>query len=211
MRVFAADPLAQVSAGFDDPVRGAQQAFRTLLNAMAYPGRVQRWPSAARAGLQPPPGLDLGLAVALLALLDAETSLHLLGDAAQAEASLRFHTGVRFAQTAAGAEFVAGPASALHEVVWSALHRGSDEVPQLGATLLLEVDSLHDGTVLALRGPGIRGSQVVSVRGLSPCFWAWRCGLHTLRPRGIELVLTCGDELVALPRSTQVVVVGPAG
>ena len=87
-------------AGFADPVHGAQQAFRTLLAAMSYAGRVQALPPAALDGLQPAdaelaPPLPPGLAALLLTLLDAQTPALLAGGLADAAPWLRFHTGAR--------------------------------------------------------------------------------------------------------------------
>lgn len=203
--------LAEMTPGFRDPVHGAQQSFRTLLDAMSRPGRVQALPSAALDGIVPPSvprgtALSLSTAAVLLCLLDAETTVHLSGRLATAPslAWLRFHTGVRLAARGDAAAFTVTRAAELETVLWEALDIGSDEAPQDGGTLIVEVDSLETGTPLQLRGPGIEGVQPLCVAGPSPAFWQWRRQLSTQRPRGIDLVLCCGDRLTALPRSTRI-------
>ena len=72
------------------------------------------------------------------------------------------------------------------------------------ATLILQVDSLNAGTRYRLRGPGLRTSGTLSVRGLPDDFVAaWqrnRAGF----PLGVDLVLCAGTTLAALPRSVTV-------
>lgn len=198
--------LTTVGRGFADPVHGAQQVFRALLEAMSRPGRVQALPAAALAGLEPPAS-GRGLAAVLLALLDGETSAWL--DPAGAPSGLadylRFHTGVRLPQEPAAAAFVVTRATPAAAAFWTTLADGSDEAPQDGATLIVEVPSLDAGPALVLQGPGIETVQTLRAGGLDAAFWAARRTLEAGLPRGIDLILTCGECLAALPRSTRVV------
>ncbi|HJV62851.1 MAG TPA: phosphonate C-P lyase system protein PhnH [Albitalea sp.] len=207
--------LVEMTPGFADAAHGAQQVFRVLLDAMARPGRIHTLPAAAVAGIVPPAGVDgapMGRAAAasLLTLLDAETTLHLHGDLARATtiAWLRFHTGVRLA-AAGHAAFVAARAGEVDRALCDALDLGSDEAPQRGATLLVEVDALDDrpiagGAAFTLRGPGIEDCHDLAVAGVPDAVWAWRLALRQALPRGVDLVLTQGDRLAALPRTTRI-------
>lgn len=211
----SAERLATVGRGFAQPVPAAQQAFRALLEAMSRPGRIQALPAALLAGIEPP-GLPRGLTALLLTLLDAETSLWL--DVALAGEHgldyLRFHTGVRTQDGARDAAFAVCAADRVLPAVWAELDAGTDEVPQSGATLLIEVPSLQsDGTApsvtpLQLRGPGIESEQTLAVGGLDAAFWRARAALECEYPRGIDLILCCGDTLAAIPRTTRVTVEG---
>ena len=207
---LADEPLA---AGLADPVHGAQQAFRTLLRAQSYPGRVETLPGTLLA--ECPAGLQPASAALLLNLLDAETSVALaLPRAEPLQRWLRFHCGVP-ARLPAAADFTVADARAAAALLLDALPLGSDELPQQGATLLIEVEglealpgdaaaSLTEGQVLRLRGPGIAGQNRLAVAGLSPAFWRQRIALQGAFPRGLELLLVCGEQLVALPRSTRI-------
>jgi alpha-D-ribose 1-methylphosphonate 5-triphosphate synthase subunit PhnH len=206
--------LARMGAGFADPVHGAQQTFRALLGAMAKPGRVFALPDAAVAGLashdaERRPPLDVALAAALLTLLDADTPVHLAAALASddAHAWLRFHTGARSLPSAAA--MTAALARDVDATLWNALDLGSDDAPQSGATLFLQVDALSElaldgAAALKLRGAGIETSRDLAVDGLSAAFWQWRTALRAELPRGVDLVLVCGTRLAAIPRSTHV-------
>lgn len=206
--------LARMGAGFADPVHGAQQAFRVLLGAMSEPGRLHALPDAAIDGLQPDdadlrPPMGVAMAAALLTLLDADTPAHLAGalgnDAARAW--LRFHTGAR--AVAAVAPMTAALAPDVDAALWDALDPGTDDAPQSGATLFVEVDALSErplagGIALKLRGAGIESSRDLTVAGLPAAFWRWRGALQAELPRGVDLVLTCGVVVAAIPRSTRI-------
>ncbi len=203
--------LATLGLGFAQPVHDAQQVFRALLQAMSRPGRVQTLPSAMLAPLEPPE-LPPALTAALLCLLDGESTLWLapaLGGAADV-AYLRFHTGVRMAAGAEEADFVVGRADDAPCALWATLQRGSDEAPQLGATMVLVVPRLQADPPpgepgLLLSGPGIDHHHRLAVGGLPPSFWQARAALAADYPRGIDLLLCCGPQLAALPRTTRVV------
>jgi alpha-D-ribose 1-methylphosphonate 5-triphosphate synthase subunit PhnH len=208
------DALASIAAGFADPVHGAQQTFRVLLGAMAEPGRLHTLHGAAIDGLDAAdadlrPPMNVALAATLLTLLDADTPVHLAGalgtDAARAW--LRFHTGARAVATVAA--MTAAPARDVDAALWDALDLGTDDAPQSGATLFVEVQALSDrpmagAVALKLRGAGIETSRDLAVSGLSTAFWHWRVGLESELPRGIDIVLLCGDRLAAIPRSTRI-------
>lgn len=205
--------LAQMTSGFRDATLGAQQSFRCLLSAMAGPGQVLSLPSEALDGVTPPNAdLSLGATALLLSLLDADTRLLLnldsAQDAASAHAYFRFHTGAVGTAQPGEADFSLVPAPALSAEWWTQLRQGSDDNPQLGATLLIEVSHLEHsaqatGCTLTLRGPGIEHEQTLSVGGLPADFWAWRQAQQALMPRGVDLVLVCGTRIAALPRSTR--------
>ena len=206
--------LAHMGAGFADPVHGAQQAFRVLLGAMSEPGRLHDLHDAATDGLAPDdaemrPPLGVAMAATLLTLLDADTPAHLAGALGNddARAWLRFHTGARDVPAAAG--MTAALARDVDAALWNALALGSDEAPQSGATLIVEVDALSGqplagAVALTLRGAGIETLRNLAVAGLPAAFWQWRIALQAELPRGVDIVLVCGMQVAAIPRSTRV-------
>ncbi len=185
-----------LTPGFADPVLDAQAAFRAVLEAMSRPGRVQR----AGAGLRPPAPLVPAAAAALLALADAATPLwHDAG--AEAEAWLRFHAGAPVAALPRDAAFVlaAGAPPAL-----AMLDPGTEEEPERGATLLIQVEALEEGAGLRLTGPGIEHEHRLAVRGLPEGFVAAWAANRAIFPRGVDVILCAGERLAALPRTVAI-------
>jgi len=182
--------------GFADPVGQAQACFRAVLDAMARPGT--RLP--AGQGLTPPAPLDPATAAVLLTLVDHDTPLWLDPASAVARDWVAFHCGAGFTELPSHAAFAV--ALALPDL--ATLSPGTHEQPETAATLILQVDSLTAGTRYRLRGPGLRESSTLSVRGLPDDFVTiWqrnRAGF----PLGVDLVLCAGTTLAALPRGVAV-------
>jgi len=188
--------MSTLTAGFADPVLDAQAGFRAVLEAMSRPGRVQR----AGTGLRPPAPLHQASAAVLLALADADTPLW-LDAGADAEAWLRFHCGAPVVAAAGEAAFVlaAGAAPAL-----ASLARGSEEEPQRGATLVLQVGALEEGEGWRLCGPGIAREHRLRVTGAPDGFHAAWAANRAGFPCGVDVLLCAGDRLAALPRSVMI-------
>jgi alpha-D-ribose 1-methylphosphonate 5-triphosphate synthase subunit PhnH len=188
--------MTALSPAFADPVLDAQAAFRAVLEAMSRPGRVLQ----AGAALRPPAPLMPAAAAVLLALADADTPLW--SDAgAEAEAWLRFHCGAPLVAAPGAADFVlaAGAPPAL-----SALRPGTEEKPQQGATLVLQVTALEPGRGWRLTGPGIAQEHHLAVQGAPDGFLAAWAANRARFPRGVDVVLCAGDRLAALPRTVAI-------
>lgn len=204
----AASAFASVARAFGDPVDGAQRTFRALLEAMARPGRLQQLAPAVVSGLQAP-GLSPACAAALLCLVDAEATLWIVpGLASEALCAwLRFHTGVRLVASPEHADFALAATEKADATLLSALRIGSDESPQGGATLIVDLAALvadPAGPALRLTGPGVRDVHRLAVDGLPVGFWTARDRAVADFPCGIDLVFACGDTLAAVPRSTRI-------
>ncbi|MGX9965248.1 phosphonate C-P lyase system protein PhnH [Roseomonas sp. F4] len=177
--------------GFADPVLDGQAAFRAVLQAMSRPGLVQRIPVPPET----PPGLSPAAAALLLTLVDSSTPL-CLDAGAEAEAWVRFHCGASLA--AAGAADFALNAPLL------ALSPGTEEEPERGATLILDVAALEEGTGWRLTGPGIEHLHRLRVTGAPEDFLADWAGNRRRAPCGVDVILCAGDVIAALPRSVAI-------
>jgi alpha-D-ribose 1-methylphosphonate 5-triphosphate synthase subunit PhnH len=178
--------------GFADPVLDAQATFRAVLEAMSRPGRVQ----AVVPPPELPPGLSPAAAAVLLTLVDAATPLRIAAGA-EAEAWARFHCGCPV--VAGGAAFVLDPAAALLD-----LEAGTEEEPERGATLILEVAALEEGAGWRLTGPGIREAHRLRVAGAPAGFVAEWARNRARFPRGVDAILCAGTRLAALPRTVRI-------
>ena len=79
--------------------------------------------------------------------------------------------------------------------------QGNQEYPDRSTTLILQIESLTDGPVVELQGPGIDGATSLRA-SIQPRDLFERLTINaTLFPRGIDLILVSPDAVAALPRS----------
>ena len=172
-------------------VQDAQQSFRRLLKAMSEPGVIVSLHQLSQGWLP----LNLASTSVLLTLADNDTPVWLSGALLNdiASQNLRFHTN---------APLVEQPQQAVFAVADEQIE-GSAVAPETSATLILQVSSLSGGRMLRLTGAGIADERMVAPQ-LPECI------IHELTerphpfPLGIDLILTCGERLLAIPRTTHV-------
>jgi alpha-D-ribose 1-methylphosphonate 5-triphosphate synthase subunit PhnH len=195
--------VAELPAGFADKVLSAQSTFRSVMDAMARPGSVQRIVSAAGT----PSAMMRGTAAIALTLFDHDTPVWL--DAAMSATSdvakwLKFHTSAPVVADS----LIAGFALVGDPETLPALDRfafGSNEYPDRSTTLILQVESLTNGPAVELRGPGVDGTATLRA-SIQPHDLFERLAVNaTLFPRGIDVVLVHDDSIVAIPRTTRLV------
>jgi alpha-D-ribose 1-methylphosphonate 5-triphosphate synthase subunit PhnH len=194
--------LHQPLTGFANPVHDGQRVFRTVLDAMSHPGKI-----IAIADLPDAPApLNRVSAAICLSLVDFETPLWAdaaIAESGQAMSHLKFHCGCpvtsdpKMARTALIADL-----SALQSL--SRFCVGSDERPDLSTTVIVQVEGLSATGGARLSGPGIKTVTRLDVRGAGAAFWAALQANAQLFPRGVDLILTTGDAIACLPRTTKV-------
>lgn len=180
--------LASLQAAAWEPLT-QQWVFRRLLEAFSYPGRVA---SVARPDHAP------ALPLILATLVDAQVTLADPQGLIAADDWRRL--GARREAPEAAHFIVASGdlAPAFAPAV------GTLESPELGATVVLRVDSLGEGSPLALSGPGIDGATRLAVGGLDPAWLARRAVWNAGFPMGVDVVLVDGTRLAVLPRTTRI-------
>ncbi|HEY0236883.1 MAG TPA: phosphonate C-P lyase system protein PhnH [Afipia sp.] len=188
--------------GFADPVRASQSVFRHVMNAMARPGTLE----TVVSDVEGPTFLMPAAAALALTLCDHDTPVWLdpnFAGEAQIAAWLRFQTSApvmgdtrraAFAFISRGADLPA----------FEMFASGTPDYPDRSTTLVVQVDSLTEGPGVTLTGPGIRNIGTLSAGALPPDFVERMQVNRALFPLGVDLVLVCGAQLVALPRSTHV-------
>lgn len=198
--------VAELPAGFADKVLSAQATFRSVMDAMARPGSVQRVSAVSGA----PAAMMRGTAAIALTLFDHDTPLWLdpqMSGTTDVAKWLKFHTGAPVIADPSICSFaLIGEARALPALDRFAF--GSNEYPDRSTTLVLQVESLTRGPTLELRGPGIDGTAVVQA-AVQPADLFERLAINAaLFPRGIDVVLVHDDAIVAVPRTTRLVAKG---
>ena len=193
--------VAELPAGFADKVLSAQSVFRSVMDAMARPGSIQRVASAAGT----PAAMMRGTAAIALTLFDHDTPVWLDGRmSATADVAkwLKFHTSAPVITDSSIASFaLVGDPENLPALDRFAF--GSNEYPDRSTTLILQVESLSGGPVVELHGPGIDGTAALRA-SIQPRDLFERLSINaTLFPRGIDVVLVDDDAIVAIPRTTR--------
>jgi alpha-D-ribose 1-methylphosphonate 5-triphosphate synthase subunit PhnH len=190
-----------VLPGLADPTLDSQRIFRGLLEALARPGRIVDVTIAAHAP-QPLHPVAGGMC---LALLDFDTPLWLDEPGARSDVVewLKFHCGVPIVSRPEEARF-ALITDAERMPSLSEFGAGAAEYPEQSATLIVQVQALIGGTGRRLTGPGIAAESRLEVAGVPEAFWAWVRDNHALFPRGVDIFLSAGQVIAALPRTTRV-------
>jgi alpha-D-ribose 1-methylphosphonate 5-triphosphate synthase subunit PhnH len=196
-----------VALRFDDPARQSQRVFRAIMTAMSRPGRIETvyglGAPAHLPGLLPGllPGCMAGLA---LALCDYETPVWLdlaLSETAGVAEWFRFQTGAQLVGRPRDAAFAfCSDVAFVPALAEFAL--GTDEYPDRSTTLVLAVDRLSNEGGASLVGPGVKGAATLGIGPLRAGFLEERAALRELFPRGLDMIVVCGDRIAALPRTT---------
>lgn len=194
--------LQNMVAGFDNLALGSQTVFRTALDALSQPGCPLVMPLQTAL---PQRGHGASAAL-LLGLLDADTPVWLSPELAQSNAPawLRFHTGCTLVQDPTLAQFLwVGQGEDLP--TFAHLRLGTDAYPDQSATCVMDVLRLqaHDHG-WQLRGPGIADVRGLQVDGLPSDFLGQWASNWTGFPRGVDVFLCTSDQIVGLPRTTQI-------
>ncbi|ACS85111.1 phosphonate C-P lyase system protein PhnH [Musicola paradisiaca] len=186
-----------IQAGFADAHRDAQQVFRRLLKAMSEPGETVTLHHHVGWG-----ALSPAATAVLLTLVDHETPLWLEPRLAQDDVvtSLRFYTGVQLTSPAQAQFAVLGVNS---QQPLASFNPGDELSPERSTTLVLEVDDLAGGLPLWLTGPGLAQARMIAPQ-LPVAVLDYWCSRPHAFPAGLDIILTCGASLLALPRTTQV-------
>jgi alpha-D-ribose 1-methylphosphonate 5-triphosphate synthase subunit PhnH len=185
-------------AGLPELVHASQQTFRAVLDALARPGQIRHIGAAL-------PEVSLGGAAArlLLSLCDDETQVWWQSANSQLQSWLQFHTGAGVAQAPQMASFAVLSQLEINPTLVD-FAMGSAESPEFSTTLFIELPALQGGVELEWRGPGIQDVQRVGLVGVPSSFWTQWQANHAAFPRGVDIVFTCGEHAMGLPRTTRV-------
>lgn len=158
--------------------------YDALMWALSRPGMVRHLPTSGPEAI-------------VETLLDRECAVY-CDDPALSQVAVRAGAHLAAPQTADHLFFTGAPDPGLLDT----LPQGSDMYPEDGATLVIPAQ-LGAGAKLRLTGPGVNGVQEVLVAGVSPDFWAARARVMRY-PMGFEIFLLDADQVMGLPRSTQI-------
>lgn len=190
-----------LSGGFSEPVFESQSVFRMLMDSMARPGSIR----TVGTDVGQPEQLGSAAGAIALTLCDHETPVWLSAGLAKSAVGewVVFHTGAPITREKAEARFAFVEAGAALASL-GLFSAGSQEYPDRSTTLVIEIAALGEGQPLTLTGPGIPHAATVRVAGLPDVFPRLWADNRALFPRGIDVILTAGKNLLCLPRTTRI-------
>jgi alpha-D-ribose 1-methylphosphonate 5-triphosphate synthase subunit PhnH len=80
---------------------------------------------------------------------------------------------------------------------------GDVRYPERSTTVIFTCDDLTSGAPIALTGPGVEARLTIRPSGLPGDFLAMAQANHEMFPRGVDILLVAGSQMVGLPRSTK--------
>ncbi|MGE6463869.1 phosphonate C-P lyase system protein PhnH [Alkalihalobacillus sp. NPDC078480] len=175
-------------------VHDTQQAFRTVLDAMARPGKISRLHDT----------LD---AIVLLAhtLLDREVSYHMLpGFDEQLQQTVALQTLAQQVDPS-NADFLFISAATPPHQIQEALTESKNGTlidPHQSATIIFQTPHITEGTTWRLTGPGIQTTTELTFH-FPPELHQIRQAKNQEYPLGIDLIITDPTgQIAAIPRTT---------
>lgn len=183
-----------------NPAFESQAAFRAAMDAMARPGEIKtlRGPAA-------PAPLAPATAALIRHLADYETPIWLDEKLSIPAVKdwIRFQTGAAIVDDKGAASFaLVTEARRMPDLTQFAL--GTEEYPDRSTTLIVQVESFR-GAPIHITGPGIKDRRSFAAEPLPEDFAARLSANRELFPRGVDVMLVAGDEIIGLPRSVRIV------
>jgi alpha-D-ribose 1-methylphosphonate 5-triphosphate synthase subunit PhnH len=184
-----------------DVIFDSQRIFRSLLDAMANPGRIITLPKI---------GIEITAAnmyplLLLMTLLDHEVSFCVLDNGAQTQVIeyLKTNTGSKESRLE-NSDFILVYGGSSHGLIQSA-RVGTLEYPDESATVIYDIDSIGDDggdVLLELSGPGIADKRRIGASGIEQNEIEDVLAMRDY-PLGLDLIFSDrAGRIACIPRST---------
>ncbi|RKF21432.1 phosphonate C-P lyase system protein PhnH [Alginatibacterium sediminis] len=193
-----------IQSGFSQPVLDSQACFRQVLAALSEPGSVNTL--GLHIGFEP---LAASVCQIVLSLCDNHTQLFVDPSSLMESQStldnvienIKFHTDTKISDKSR-ADFVITSASS--PFVAEDYKSGTEMYPEDSATILLETNSFEGGTLLQLSGPGIEHTRQVRLGHIHSSLLDALIQPAYKYPLGQDFIFCCGEQIVAISRTTKV-------
>ncbi|MBW8448077.1 MAG: phosphonate C-P lyase system protein PhnH [Arenimonas sp.] len=193
--------IEALTGGFSEPVHNAQSVFRMMMECLSRPGTIQ----SILPDVEPPKPMGAAAGAMALTLLDHDTPVWLTQGLAKSAVAdwIAFHTGAPITREKSEARFAFAESGASFASL-GLFAPGSQEYPDRSTTIILEVAGLDKGPALTLSGPGIRDRATIAPLGLPEMFLRQWADNRALFPRGVDVLLTAGRQVLGLPRTCKI-------
>jgi alpha-D-ribose 1-methylphosphonate 5-triphosphate synthase subunit PhnH len=179
----------------------AAHAFRAILSSFSKPAVSLKIATADDAPLPLLPAA----ATVLLTLADYQTPIWLSPELNVdiVRKYLRFHTGAPITTAAQDATFALLTVEEATTFMPD-FNLGDHEYPDRSTTVIMQVSDFAGGLTVAATGPGLEFPVNVNVAGPSDELWRHIQNNNSLFPIGNDFVFTSINEIMSLPRSSQI-------
>lgn len=181
-------------------VKDTQRVFRKILDSLSRPGKIVPLETDFEYNTTL---LDETMDI-LLTLLDGEVTFHLVGADPEATEEIEIRT-LAHPVSLEKADYIIFPKDADREAltaVFQESKKGTLLDPNRSATLILETEALTEGAVYALTGPGVKGSQLVSITAAQNWVEARNEAIAEY-PLGVDcFIIDQSGCCIGLPRTT---------
>ncbi len=195
----------QLLSAFENPVQDAQVVFRALLKSMSEPGTPGTTNSMDLPGMGPDTQIHASTWAIAQALFDYDTSVYLSANmhTESLAKSIQFQTDAGITEHIENADFAIISIEELTDL--TRFNPGSIEAPHESCTLVIQVQGFNETNAFEIRGPGIKGSRMISIDGLTKTQHDMIMANQQLYPCGVDLIFCAPTEFIALPRTTRLV------
>lgn len=181
-------------------VKDTQRVFRKILDSLSRPGKII--PLETNFEYETIL-LDETMDI-LMTLLDSEVTFHLVGENQEATEEIEIRT-LSQPVSLGKADYIIIPQD-VDKDSWSAIfqdaNKGTLLDPNRNATLILETEAITEEAAYALTGPGVKGSQLVSITAAENWIEA-RNEAVAEQPLGVDcFIIDRSGCCIGLPRTT---------
>ena len=178
-------------------VHTTQQVYRRLVNASSRPGHTENIAEEVKNYS------DFSEAALLTAMTLFDNEISFFSQDKTMRKELRVLTGGIPNKDYTTADFIVSKEADLKEVFFTEAMNGILISPEKSATLIIDIDSIGEGTEYRLRGPGIKEATNIKL-SLGSRWMELRNEICKEFPLGIDLILTDKqNNLVIIPRTTK--------
>lgn len=185
--------------GFKDKTFESQEAFRLILQATSNPGKKIQFTNDYHSR----ENLNASSINIIFTLLDLDTNVF-IQSAQESNISnfIKLHTGAPITKNKVESDFAVVTDGDLD---FDSFNEGLDQYPDKATTLIIQIHSMSQGEDFVLSGPGIKNSNRITLSGIPHNFKEKVNANSSKFPLGVDIFLTCKNELISLPRTIKII------
>ena len=185
--------------GFKNKTFESQEAFHLILQATANPGKKVKFMNHNYSQED----LHISSVNIIFTLLDLDTNVFIQSAQENTISNfIKLHTGSPITKNKVESDFAVVTDGDLD---FDSFNEGLDQYPDKATTLIIQIQSMSQGEDFVLSGPGIKNSNRITLSGIPHNFKEKVNANSSKFPLGVDIFLTCKNELISLPRTIKII------